>query len=362
MLTYNLLNILIFPNLFLDYIKIIEKYKFILFFVLIIFLSIFAGFRTNTPDTNAYINNYLSLSNEFQNSYKESISTRYELGFIIYMKFFKNLNLGYRSFLMFTSFFTLCIFGLFIYKYSLYPFSSLLLLYNFLFLPIFMAQMRASLALSLGLISLHFFLNSKLVKSFIILLFASLFHMSILMFFFLYLMYYVYKKIKNKKIFFISIFLILIIIYFLPINILNDFILQIFSKNSLIYLKMNFYLSSSYLEGIDKFSLLLFMDIFILLLIYIKKDQLKNYLYYEIFIVMLLFNIFFNALSLKIGIVQRIADLFLISKIIFYPNVFNVYIKNRYLKIIVAYIILIYGGLFFNNYLMDNPSFYIDYL
>ena len=74
-------------------------------------------------------------------------------------------------------------------------------------------------------------------------------------------------------------------------------------------LKMNFYLSSSYLEGKDKFSLLLFR-IFLFAPYLYKKDQLRDYSYYEIFIVMLLFNIFFNALSLKIGIVQRIADLF----------------------------------------------------
>jgi hypothetical protein len=157
------------------------------------------------------------------------------------------------------------------------------------------------------------------------------------------------------------IFLILTL-YFLPFDIFFDFILEMFSKNSLVGLKMDFYLKSTYLSGLDNFSLLLFVDIFVLLLIYIKKGQLKNIDNYDFFIIMLLFNIMFNVLSFKIGIIQRLSDLFIISKIIFYPIVFNIYIKNKYLRIIVAYILITYGSLFFNNYLKNDPTFYIDYL
>jgi hypothetical protein len=362
MLTYNLLNLLIISNIFLDYIKKIENYKLFLFYILIIVLAVFAGFRTNTPDTNNYINKYLSISTELKDSYKESISNNHELGYILYMKIYKNLGLSYRTFLMCTSLFTLGIFGLFIYRYAIYPFSSLLLLYNFLFLPIFMAQIRASIALSLGLISLYFFLNSKLIKSFVILSIASFFHMSIMVFFFLYCIYYIFKKIRNKTIFFIVMIFLILTLYFLPFDIFFDFILEMFSKNSLVGLKMDFYLKSTYLSGLDNFSLLLFVDIFVLLLIYIKKGQLKNIDNYDFFIIMLLFNIMFNVLSFKIGIIQRLSDLFIISKIIFYPIVFNIYIKNKYLRIIVAYILITYGSLFFNNYLKNDPTFYIDYL
>lgn len=300
--------------------------KFFSLILLIFYLSL-SCFRADSVGTDLgnYLKRYVYIG---EASWLEfpSFNSRwgFEYGFLIFCKLISYINKSEQFFLIVTSLFVLGNLFYAIKKYSLNSCLSYYFFVVFLYFGTSMNLIRLFMALSICILSIDKIVEKDLKKFIIIILIASLFHTSALVF----LVLYPFCRIKISKdtlvIFAVGCFLI----YFL-----GDTVILFLLKN------ITSYYYARYAEGIGSGSgtgmLLLLVMIFAYCFwnqtrignkgaVYAEKNGMKKFdEYHSIWMHMLLLAIALNMLALRLMVAGRLMWYMKISLIFLLPNTFQ---------------------------------------
>ena len=264
-----------------------------------------------------------------------------ELGYRFLNNFFSSLSINYNLFLFFISAFTL----FFIYKAVIelkYKIIALFVYFSELFLYFNLSGVRQGVAIAITLFSARYIINKDFKKFTFFVIFASLFHISSLIFFLAYFAFHV-KINRNRLAYFIFIFGII----WVNINQIVDFIIFYSNSRTLEYytyiIKPQEDNNIFYIVGLLKRSI-------ILLIFYTLPKRLRAEYnlasFINIYILGFLIYLFIYPLSENIG--TRAAAYFLIFDIIiiaiFFQLKIHVYRKlSIFFIVFMMYMYKIYG-------------------
>lgn len=177
----------------------------VLFLATFCFFFLVAGFRTEQVGSDSYFYARLyesfSYGGAFQPRISEFFTGRMEYGYLLLNKVLYSLSSSYVLLFSVSSFITLGITFFVIKKISPNPFLSLVIFFGYRLFSFSMAAIRAGLSISLCTLGFYFFLKKKKGLAFLVILLASSFHLSALMF----LILFVVEKIPlSPKTFWIS--------------------------------------------------------------------------------------------------------------------------------------------------------------
>lgn len=216
----------------------------------------------------------------------------------------------------------------FIYKYSYYPGLSVWMYITFLGYQSTMTRLRQAIAISIVLIAYHFAKNKKLLVFCLLIVLASMFHITAIVAIVVYP--FMDKKVSQK---FIGIAFGTITLLYITRNYV--FILIRFIMNTTRY---SHYQTSS--EGGGEFQLLLIaaMLTVIMFVAYKYRDTIRNKDFSTLFNYAV-FALMFQIFALVIGIFNRLANYFYIPLVILLPNVIVVFEKRQ--RVLVAMLLLL---------------------
>lgn len=161
-------------------------------------LAIVAGLRFYTGyDFNSYQNFYLEVDS-ISDIFNGSIDA--ESGFLFINFIFKSLGFNFYFFILFFSLLSIFLLSNFVYKYT--PFPSLILVYYFAryFLVRDMGQIRSSLACIILLYAIPLILKKKPIHFLLVVLLASLFHITAWFFVIAYIFNLIFEKLTIKDV------------------------------------------------------------------------------------------------------------------------------------------------------------------
>ena len=289
------------------------------FFIIITFviLTIVAGIRTKDvgTDTEQYYRAYKRIGT--YTSINSAFNERYEKGFVILCYGLNKISSDPQILIFITSaFINFCVLR-FIYRnsnnlvYSVYLYITL----NFYFS--YMNIMRQAVAIGFLLLAFENLKSKKYVKYFLEILLAMSFHGSaILGILYLFASRFKYKKKYNK--FLLPLFIIVFI--------MGRKILVLIAKFSPRILE---YMGGMY--DVSNYFGSLVMAMIPIIMLYFGNDVLKNKEIsgMDIFRKIIIINIIFAVLSIRVGIFYRFIAYFSIFQIIWIPNMLKAMKKNR---------------------------------
>ncbi|WP_181186397.1 EpsG family protein [Orenia metallireducens] len=340
---------------YFDVFKNLRKYRKLILYAIIIILTIFVASRSNTPDYLNYKKAFTEVSTNISDVFIEAKKTNMEVGYIFLNIIFKNIINNFELFSFFIAFITIFLTFKAYEKLSIYPLISILIYISYLFLLQPMTQIRNALALSIILNALVYVEKKQLLKYILMVFFASLFHISSIIF----LPVFFFNKIKlNKEVSYIIFFSLIILLLSSNFNILILKFAKILPRENIISRKIiYYYYSQSYGSGLEGFSVRVLLSMFILFLtIFFEGILRKKLKYYNLILILLFGSFFFRLYSSHFSIMLRLANVFGVIEPIILPS-FLLLFKNRFLKLI--YIMLLDAYCFFSMFsvLKADPRF-----
>ncbi|MEB7715533.1 EpsG family protein [Staphylococcus equorum] len=326
-----------------------EKYNIVFLLIAGIMLTLIVSMRNLNfgSDTLVYIQKFkeyslidYSIFIDYLNSVNEKDKT-----FYILIRTLNNFGIeGHLLIAILATIFLIAIFWL-IYKYSHNNLLSIILFISLGYLFFSLTGLRQTLALSLIIFSYKYIRERKLIKFVLLVLFASLFHSTAIIFLIAYP--FAYVKLGMKHILILSAAIITNSLFYSQVN----GVLEKFIVND----QYEYYLNNMETLNYSGFFIQLIIFIFCVVL---KKNLLpqnpKDISLYNLIFIGLLIQLF----STNIAVAFRISLYFSIFSIILIPNIINS-IKNINIKIllyiIIIPILLLY--LYLNNY-YDGFTFY----
>lgn len=281
------------------------------------------------------------------------LDTTIELGYVLFNKFLYSISPNPMILLAVTSAFVLGTVALFIYKNSPMAWLSIFLFINFRIYYFTLSGIRQSIALAIILISYKFIKERKPIIFSLLIILASFFHASALIF----IIVYPLSKINFSKVV-MWLYLAVGIFFFITFNYFIDIIFKIFPKYQV-------YLYSDYFENVRLASFVDFSIIFIIFIfglmfkfnnlklaerIKSNSNEEKNILFTIISIAVIVTLIAINA-----SIIKRAAFYFFIFVIIYIPITIKE-IKNKKVRILVTYSILVLATLYNIIILVYRPE------
>lgn len=169
--------------------KLKNRKKTYIIFVSIAFVLI-AGLRSYMvgTDTLGYVNSFL-LSKNISFPVLRDVFIKREVLFIIYQSLIRTITDNYSVYLIPIAIFYICAVSYFIYKYTESPAISYIIFMSMGFFSFSMAGLRQTIAYSILIIATHCLINKKYTKSVLLILLASLFHITSLFYFVVYIIY-----------------------------------------------------------------------------------------------------------------------------------------------------------------------------
>ena len=311
-----------------------EKYKKIKFYLSLSVLFALMALKSENVgnDTHNYVEFFYRL--KYIDDYIDQFS-RFEIGYQLYVKVIGMLFDNVQFLFIITAIICIGAITYMIKKLSLNWLYSLFLFIGLRFYYFFLSGLRQSIAVSIVCVSFMFYLENKRKVFYILILLASLFHFSALIF----LLTPVLIKIKVNKNLIIKFLLALFVCYFSFNQILGGFL----------YLLPSYY--SHYLDtkaagvnNIGNFIGAIIPICFVLIALSEKiKDKLK---YYDIYIVFLLIASAISFLATRASILDRFVQYFWIFSIISITNIifsFNDKIKRSIVYILTTVIVIVYN-------------------
>ncbi|MEK0174679.1 EpsG family protein [Tetragenococcus halophilus] len=310
-------------------------YLFITFFVLYI-MSAFRSINIGN-DTRDY---FLMYENFGRTDNILSMPSDIEVGYRVLNKFLYSLNPSPVLLTSITSLFVLGSIFFFIYKNSEIPWLSVMLFINLRTFYFTLSGIRQSIALAIILISYKYLKQGNFWKFVSLVILASTFHTSSLLFLIIYPMSRM--RVKQK----------IIALYF-GVSVVFFFILERILPLILNFIpKYQSYLSSSYFESVKLASILNFLVSFSILLFgffvlkYVKsKRKVNNELGIlsvnsNLLLHIMLLSTAFNFIAINGSIIKRAGLYFSVFAIIYIPNLIKK-IKDKNIKILIIYLILV---------------------
>lgn len=319
-------------------------------FAFIIFLL--AAFRYETGyDYVSYKNMFAFINNSSENMVNLSNEINIEIGFIFLMRLFKYHS--FNLFIIFISFLAIIPKIYFIYKIDKNKFLMLFCYFSSIFLTYDMGIIRQGISLSIILFSIKYLLNKNIFKFLLIVIIASLFHSTSLIFIFIYIL-------KDKKFSTKFYLLILVISLFIPFFLnTSSLITSLSFFKGIIQTKTTYY--TNYYEQTSIILSLFKRVIIMVVFIYYSKYKKNNYdrifwLSINAYILSIVFMSIFNNVAI-------IATRGTVSLYMFQIICFG-YIGKRGFFIDRGIIFGLCLILFFSSFrgpLIDKYNFYIPY-
>jgi len=312
-------------------VKTKTKYlNFSLFFTFLI-LFVFRAFRS--LDVGGDLINYNNLFHYIgSKAWGDIFYPGYEIGWLALNKLFFVVYPNFQIILVFVSFIFTISLLYFIYKNSSYPWLSIFLYISLNFLGATFNNERQAVAIALLFFSFKYLKDRKLVKFVFLVVFASLFHQSSLIFLVLYFLY----NIKISLRYWISIITIVISVFIFRIPLL-EFSLRFFYTDK--YLGITGYTGEGYLY---------FLFLVTILMLTVIMDKLGKFSdpNKKIFVHMLVIATIIQIFAFEIGFIYRATSIFSVSMIILIPEGIKIfsdqYSKITYISIIVIFFSLLY--------------------
>ena len=314
-----------------------KAYLSIVFFTLF-FISAFRSINIGN-DTATYVN-FFELFGTMKsglsfdtNSYFES---RIEIGYILFNKILYLISKDYLILLSTVSAFVIGVWVLHIYKYSSMTWLSVYLFINLRLFYFSLSGLRQSIAMAIVLLSYKFLKDRKVIHFCLIILIASMFHLSALIF----ILIYPLSRI-NFSYRFIGISVFIGCVLFVTFDKVLIYFLRVIPK-------YNMYLNSVYFDGnIKVASIVNFIIIFIIFIfgamVTKRKSSSIPSLNSELNILnhIVLLGAIISFLSINASIVNRFTMYFFMFIVIYIPMVLR-YMGNEKLKLIILYAILVF--------------------
>lgn len=308
-----------------------KRYLFLVFGM----LTLFSGLRGYSIgiDTINYVKMYIYVREYGITSFK-LLNKNFEIGFLVYTYVLSRLFYSPTTLLLVSSAIICTSFAITFYRYS-----ENIKISSFLFIIWFflgtMNTMRQFLALSIFLQAIPFILKKNFFKFFILVVFASLFHISALIFI-LFSIFTLKKVIINKKV------ILLASAFFLTVILFFKYILNIsfyFFKRYERFLYSEKYSSSRPLPLLTlSFFIILALGIFYFIIqeekFILKKNIILESKYF--FLLIYIISIFIFVFSTKFFILERLNIYFRYSICFVMPQFIRyLYSKNNLLKVIL---------------------------
>lgn len=336
---YNYINLIIITSFFIQYIKLGEKKNKKKLIFLLGILFIVSAIRNENVGTD--LKNYLYRFEVItKSSWKDLVILsdywRFELGFTYFCKILSEITEKAVIFTLVTSFIFIFGFYKYIYEFSIFPVASVLIFFNFGYWGNSMNIVRQSMAISILAFSCIYLSKKEKIKYIILIIMASLLHVTSLIFILLYPLNFI--KFKRKIL--ISVLCFAIIMIFLP----KDFINILIRGTS-----FGWYINS---KGSGETTLIILTIILLSTYFFRKKIVIfdKNI---DLWLWMLSLAIFFNSIALKIGIFERVMKVFLICLLIIVADLIYLFKLKR--KGILGIVIVLCFTSYFYFILMKTP-------
>lgn len=345
-----LFNIVLIINICIIYIFIngqqkndkSSKEKFFLFicFVIMFFL---VGFRSYSSgnDTKTYVEVFKICSTLKWNAVNTLL--HYDKGYLVFNVLATYFTSNSRIFLLLLSFICNISVYHFVKNNSKNYLVSIILYVSLLFFYSSMTMARQFLSFSIILYSFDFVRKKKVIKFFLLILLASLFHSSAIISLLIYPFYYL--KFSHKRAIFM-IFISFIIFVFLG-RVFND-ISSYLNK------------TTSYIDtlGTVKVANVLYTVVYLIVYVFVVlflmgRENKKNNSFY-LYITLMGFLIYF--LSIKISILARAAQYFTIFIIIVIPNIIQDSNNKKEVKSFISIIICVLFILYANTIIYLRPE------
>ncbi|AYZ73038.1 EpsG family protein [Fusobacterium necrophorum] len=345
MIYYICLYVLFTLNFFNKYKKYIRKFSNIIFCIFLCFTYM------NGSDWK----NYEILYTQY--SFQNFLSFPFEKLFCLYFSLFKIFRVDFWVFFILTKVVCFCVFMKIIYKFSINYFLVQAIFFVQLGLYLFIdCPLRNLIAISLGLLSIDYFIERKNFISFLYFILAVMFHNSaliLLLFFFFYTM--MWERNRSKM---VLMMLLILSVIFTDKRILF-FFLNVLKSLPAIYFRVYNYFGTKYdVTEIFNIRLVEKYIVAVLSLVYYKKIS-KKYKYGEILVLLNMIFLVFYRIGSTFTALIRLALYFRIFNIILLSYIINL-IKDRYLKYFCLVIYLIYMS--FNLYfLIRDTRLYYPY-
>lgn len=276
--------------------------------------------------------------------------SRYEPGYIFFNQLLNRFSDSPQLLFLATSVIVFYSFGRFIWKYSNMPWLSIVLFFLCGQFAFVMSALRQSFAMAILFFAFEFLLKKKYIVFSALVLLASTFHNSALLFFICLPLSFI-KLNKKTIIIFIA---VSIISLFLFTDLLNTFFFY--------YAAYERYTDSDYFQGGVRFAsvmqLLLSILFFKLGYDYVKDSinhtNEEKYRANRVMVVIHLVAVYLYILCLRVNLIDRFAIYYSVFMVVFVPNALNVKQLNLKKKIINAFIC--YYVVFTLTALMYRPN------
>jgi len=328
-------------------------------FILLFFISAFRSINIGN-DTATYVKMFDifgSANNIFD------LDTRIEIGYIIFNKILYHMTSNPLILFIVTSAFILGSYLKFIYKNSNMIWLSVLLLINLRLFYFTLSGIRQSIAIAIVLLGYEYIKSRKLIKFIIVILIASLFHYSAIVF----LIVYPISKIKFSYLVVILQAIIGVALYF-AFDILINFAFRLFPQYQA-------YTASGYFDGNVRIASILnfFVILSILLLGLFTKlgkhklpanetNRVYNAnldLYYlnedNLLLHIISLGVISYFIAINASLLDRVAMYFFIFTIILVPKAIS-NIRNRKMLTLVTYLIVVLTFVYNITILLYRPE------
>lgn len=320
-----------------------------LFFVFIV-MVVFIGLRWEIgSDWDVYLINYYYIHDVV-----------YEKGYVFFESLFYSRDIPYSYFLLFITSFSLFFIFLFIFKRTDYALVSVLFFVANYMLS-FMGGNRQILAIGIVFFSNIFIINRNPTKFILVILIASLFHVSSLIYFVAYFLYRPYFS------FFVRYTMLLSAIFFgtYIAPIMLTYVFNIFSATGFGYVvdKLEAYQHVIF----DNYSILSLVKKMVMLFIFdccyrhVKRGAPEKFYQVDLFYNLFLFSIIFDALVgpinaayMRASVYFRITEIILITYLL-------VTTKNLICRVLILFFILVLSSRQLYSALAFYPDLYDDY-
>lgn len=287
-------------------------------FVIGLLFMTLSGFRAEFVGNDTI--KYLSLFNTIQHNNTASFLSRYEIGFICFVKLLGKFSANPQILLISSS---VIIWGSIIYfvkRNSCNPGLSYFILMAFGFMAFFMSGIRESIAIAICLLTFEYIKDKHLLKFIFAVFIASLFHTSAIIFLAAYPIFHIHFTKRNR--------LLLIVMGFGALLCLTTIMNQVIK----IFPKYATYISSEYNNGIIRVASVI--NLFIIFCVFYIGIHYRKYINDDInhdgYLNLTFIGAIILLISLKFNLLDRLANYFTIFISIVIPNtICNKRLKNH---------------------------------
>lgn len=326
-----------------------EKKKLIFIIIASFALTLIIGLRDKSVgiDTKSYCEDYLRYH---MISWKQIMNGGSHIGFYAYSKILSMIAPNSYTFFLFVTGAIISIsLGFFIYKNSTNPLLSFIIVFSLEYVFFFMSGLKQTLAMSLLMVAYQYMKDKKIIKFGLLILLATLFHTSALIFVIAYPVFHL--KLKKSMILIFSILLV-----FIGVNYSSNvfYIIRDLIGDSLFDQYGGDYISSLNYTG-------LFIQIALFALVYILLYVFSNEKYNGLINILIL-GLFFQSMTGILGEFFRIAMYFNMFIIIALPNAIGCMKKEKTLTYLIvgAVLLLYFSTLSIRNFDYSVYKFFLN--